>query len=123
MSDERRSFGIRGELLAREFLEGKGHTVLAVNFRVKFGELDLVTRDGETVVFVEVRTRCHDIFGHPLESVGPGKRRRLGRLAEFFLLERFGTTSVACRFDIIAIVATGSDEPQIVHLENAFPAL
>lgn len=120
MVDARRAFGIQGEALARDFLLAKGHKLLESNFRTKRGEIDLVTQDGQTIVFVEVRARRREMHGHPLETIGWGKQRRLWKLAERFLVERFGSVSLPCRFDVIGIIAAVDGEPEIIHVENAF---
>jgi putative endonuclease len=81
------------------------------NFRCKGGEIDLVMRDGDTLVFVEVRQRADRAHGGALASITPAKIRRLVRAAEFYLL-RFPVTP-PCRFDVVAI-----DGDQLAWLQN-----
>lgn len=107
------------ERLAAAWLAERGLVLLASNQHAKGGELDLVMRDGDTLVFVEVRHRADTRHGHPLETITPLKQRRLIRAARFYL-HRNGL-SCPCRFDVLA--ATGLPP----HLEfdwvaNAFEA-
>jgi len=107
------------ERLAAAWLAAHGLVLVAVNQHAKGGELDLVMRDGETLVFVEVRHRADSRHGHPLETVTPSKQRRLIRAARFYLHRN--RLSCPCRFDVLAV--TGLPP----HLEydwvaNAFEA-
>jgi len=113
--------GDTGESLARDFLVGKGMKILAENYRTRWGELDLVARDGNTLVFVEVKTRTQKRFGSPLEAVTPDKQRRITRMAQTYLLEK-GLGDVAARFDVIGIDLTGG-APRIDWIPNAFGGL
>jgi putative endonuclease len=112
--------GKRGEKRAAAFLRSHGFRILARGLTNRFGEIDLIALDGETIVFVEVRTRESLDAGHPAESVTPEKQARLTRAAlaylkENRLLERRG------RFDVVAIVwPDGSRTPEIKHYRNAF---
>ncbi|MFP4261764.1 MAG: YraN family protein [Halomonas sp.] len=112
----------RGEAIERHveaWLVARGLTVVAANQHAKGGELDLVMRDGETLVFVEVRHRADTRHGHPLETVTPTKQRRLVRAARFYL-QRNGL-SCPCRFDVVAVVGL-PPELDIQWLANAFDA-
>lgn len=85
----RADLGSRGEDLAAKFLTSRGHLVLARRFRNRHGELDLVTRSGDHLYFVEVKTRSSDLFGGPLHAVtGWRKQQRMARVAERFIAER-----------------------------------
>jgi putative endonuclease len=112
--------GKRGEKRAAAFLRSHGFRILARGLTNRFGEIDLIALDGETIVFAEVRTRESLDAGHPAESVTPEKQARLTRAAlaylkENRLLERRG------RFDVVAIVwPDGSLTPEIKHYRNAF---
>jgi len=118
---ERVRFGRGGEALAEAYLKDRGYRLLARRFRLRNGELDLVMEDGPTVVFVEVRTRRGRALGDPLESVGPLKQSRIIRAARVFL----GASRLhdrPCRFDVVAVVAPGTDPPRIDHRIDAFRA-
>ncbi len=107
-----------GEELARDFLLEKGYEILAENYRTPLGEIDLVVKEGNTIVFVEVRTRSSKIFGTPLESITPRKQERLIRLAIHFCVN-YSLYSQNFRFDVIGIF-TNKYESKIEHIMNAF---
>jgi putative endonuclease len=128
MSKKRQKLGKRGEEHAARWLVDAGWTVLARNWRCRIGELDLVvTRQvargrgvAQLVAFVEVKTRRAGLA--PKLSVTAAKRRRIVRLATWFLKD-LGWRSVVGRFDVIEVVwAAGASEPKIVHHESVFDA-
>ncbi|MBI4537827.1 MAG: YraN family protein [candidate division NC10 bacterium] len=122
MTEARRAVGRSGEDVAREFLERRGFTILAANFRCAAGEIDLIGRDSKTLVFVEVKSRTSDAFGPPKLAVHRRKQRQIVRAAEWFLAER-RLTDVACRFDVLAVNFPEEDEPpRIEWVRDAFPA-
>ncbi|PRY66121.1 putative endonuclease [Vreelandella songnenensis] len=102
-----RKRGAAIEQLAARWLQAQGLMLVTQNHHVKGGELDLVMRDGATLVFVEVKHRVTTQYGHPLETVTPTKRKRLVRAATLYI-GRYGLTS-PCRFDILAITGTPPD--------------
>jgi putative endonuclease len=110
--------GARGEALAVEYLRARGCRILAVDHRNSLGELDVVALEGDTVVFVEVKTRRSTEHGEPVDAVTPDKQRRLGRAALAFLKRR-GWLDRRCRFDVIAIV-WADDAPRLTHYPHAF---
>jgi putative endonuclease len=99
-SDGRKRLGARGEQAAAELLERLGYEILERNWRSRLGEIDLVARDGDTVVFVEVKLRV-DIYD-PLEAVDARKRRKLSQLAFDFLVHH-GMLAAPARFDVIGV--------------------
>lgn len=113
----RRALGPRGEQLAARYLEAKGWTVLATNYRVGRSEIDLVASRGEVVAFVEVKTRRSAGYGHPLEAVTAGKRERIGGVAAAWI-EAHGAPELTYRFDAIA-VRWGSGAV-VEHVEDAW---
>lgn len=116
----RKQLGNRGEIAAAEFLERSGYRILNRQFRNRFGELDLIALDGQTIVFVEVKTRKHTNAGHPTESISLAKRTHMTRAALAFLKSRRWLTR-SSRFDVISIIWTDSEKPpQIDHYKNAF---
>lgn len=104
--------------MAAEVLRRRGWRILARNYRCPLGELDLVALDGDVVVFVEVKTRRGSRAGSALEAVGPGKRRRLLRLARYFLAVH-GLTGRDCRFDVICLTVVPG-RARVAVLRNAF---
>jgi putative endonuclease len=114
--------GREGEKRAASFLAKKGVRVIARGVANQFGEIDLVGLDGETIVFVEVRTRRSLEAGHPAESVTPEKQGRLTRAALAFLKQN-RLLDRRSRFDVVAILwPDGAKSPQIEHYQNAFEA-
>ena len=95
------SLGRDAEARALAFLEQEGLTLVEKNFRCRTGEIDLIMRDGQVLVFIEVRSRKNQHFGGAAASVGPVKQQRLWRTASFYLL-KFPKPPV-CRFDLVAI--------------------
>ena len=110
-----RKRGAAIEQLAAQWLQEKGLTLVAQNHHVKGGELDIVMRDGSTLVFVEVKHRVTTRYGHPLETITATKRQRLIRAAQLYI-GKYGLTS-PCRFDILAI--TGAPPNLEFHWEKA----
>ena len=93
--------GVRGEDAAAELLESHGLRIVARNYRTRFGEIDIVARDGDCLVFVEVRLRANASFGGAVQSIGTGKRSRLVAAAQLFLMQT--RSRLPCRFDVVAI--------------------
>ncbi len=118
MSHGRQSLGRRGEDLACRELERRGCVILARRYRRRNGELDIIARDGHTIVFVEVKTRDGSEFGAGGEAVGPLKRRRMIHVALDYLW-RHRLSSGPCRFDVVS-VEIGRDGPKIEWYRNAF---
>jgi len=120
MTHARISLGKRGEDLACEELERRGYEIIARRVRVRSGELDVIARDGETLVFVEVKARAGREFGSPAEAVTPVKQRRLARLASEYLV-RQRLPECPCRFDVVSIHFEAGT-PEIEIFQNAFDA-
>ena len=116
MTRARIEFGGEGERVAEDYLTDKGYRVIERSYRCKIGQIDLVMRDGDTIVFVEVKNRSSSVFGRPEEAVDGRKQRKLMRLAEAFLLYR-RITDVPVRFDVVAIL-----DGKIEHIPDAFRA-
>jgi putative endonuclease len=115
----RLQLGRDGEQAAVRFLEKEGLAVVARGFRWHRGEIDVIARDGETVVFAEVKTRTDDDFGVPEESVTPAKRRQIRRVAAAYLAEN-RLESVPCRFDVLAVEFEADGAAVVRHLKDAF---
>ncbi|HET8947514.1 MAG TPA: YraN family protein [Candidatus Polarisedimenticolia bacterium] len=114
-----RDLGQGAEEAAARFLETRGMRVLARSFRTRSGEIDLVARDGEVLVFVEVKARASLSWGRPSEAVGWRKRARLERAARVFLL-RQGNPEPPCRFDVVEVLARPGEPWSFRHIEDAF---
>ncbi len=112
--------GRDGEAAACELYRRLGFEIVDRNYRAGRGEIDVVARRGETVVFCEVKTRRSDQWGLPAEAVGPAKQAQLRRLAAAWLAER-QPGYVEVRFDIVSvIVRDGTTEAEITHIPDAF---
>jgi putative endonuclease len=112
--------GARAEALAANWLERHGLLVLARNFRVRGGEIDLVCRDGKSLVFVEIRLRRNGHFGGAAASITASKRRRLVLAAQHYLARHARAADADCRFDCVLMSAL--DEAAIEWVKNAFSA-
>ena len=115
-----KALGNRGEQIAQKYLEGKGYKILDVNFRNKIGELDIVAKEGDCIVFVEVKTRQSLQCGQPYESVHQWKIRKIGQLAQSYLKFKFNTIDMYARFDVISIILEEESPPKVEHIKNAF---
>jgi putative endonuclease len=116
----RDALGQRGENVAARHLRDLGYKIIERNFRCEVGEVDIIARDGKTLVFVEVKTRTYD-DPTPEEQVGDIKRHQLTKAARFYL-SRYGTPQPPARFDVVAIVWPTGRDPQIRHTPEAFEA-
>ena len=114
------TLGQRGERAAERFLLRNGMVIVARGFQDKFGEIDLIAVDDDTIVFAEVKTRTSDLAGLPAEAVDETKQQHLTRTA-FGYLKWHRLTECRARFDVIAITWPSKDqEPEIIHYVNAF---
>jgi putative endonuclease len=120
MSQARQTFGRIGEDLACAELERRGYVILERRYRCRAGEVDIVARDGQTVVFVEVKARGSAAFGNAAEAVTVDKRRRLARLALHYLA-RHGHPELPCRFDVVS-VGDGPEGAEVTVIPHAFAA-
>jgi putative endonuclease len=108
--------GRRGEAQAAGFLKKNGLKIMARNVRAGCDEIDLIARQGDTLVFVEVKTRKNEDFGRPAAAVDRAKRKKLSRAAIHFLKQR-KLRPPNIRFDVVEIVG---EKPEIRHIPNAF---
>ena len=117
-NDLRQTFGITGEDLAAAELARRGYAILERRYRTRHGEIDIIARDGATLVFVEVKARASREFGGAAAAVKPMKQRRVVQMAvDYLALRRLAGSP--CRFDVVAIdYDTG--EPVITVYPNAF---
>jgi putative endonuclease len=116
----RKLLGNRGERAAARYLRRNGFRILARQFANRYGEIDLIALDGDSIVFVEVKTRTSDVAGQPVEAVTLDKQSRLTRAALAYLKSR-GLLEFRARFDVVALVwPAGSREPVVQHYRNAF---
>lgn len=114
---DRRQLGALGEQQALLYLQQQGLKLLARNWHCRQGELDLVMREDETVVFVEVRYRRHATWGSALESINSRKQQRLVRTAQAFLQSQSEWAELPCRFDVLTL---DGPDMQLHWIRNAF---
>lgn len=110
--------GNLGEEIAGKFLDKLGYEIIDRNYRIGRGEIDIVAKDGNVLVFIEVKTRKGLDKGLPIEAVTQAKISQLRKLAERYLYEK-NISDTDCRFDVIGIELT-DDKPVIEHYINAF---
>ena len=120
MSYARQALGKHGEDLACGELERRGYAILTRRYRRRGGEIDIIARDGETIVFVEVKTREDLAFGGGADAIPAFKRRRMVQIAEDYLA-RHHRGDCRCRFDVVSIEIT-SGAPVFELYQNAFDA-
>ena len=119
MTLARLTLGKQGEDLACRELRRRGYAVLARRFRTRFGEIDIIARDGDTLVFVEVKTRRSGRFGGAVAAVHFRKQRRLINMARSYLMGCRGTEP-PCRFDVVGVTLSAGERPVVEVLVNAF---
>jgi putative endonuclease len=112
--------GAAGEEAAEEFLRLSGYRIVARNVRTKVGELDLVALDGDTLCFIEIKTRSSSEFGRAVEAVGPHKQRRLAKAALLFLAKN--RSQRPCRFDVLGLDRARDGAWSFTLVKNAFDA-
>ncbi|OPY84466.1 MAG: hypothetical protein A4E72_02219 [Syntrophus sp. PtaU1.Bin208] len=107
-----------GEEMAAAYLEEAGYRILERNYRCPFGEIDIVAQEGDTLVFVEVKSRRSENYGLPQLAVGPEKQRRISKISLFYLQShRLEPSDV--RFDVVAILLRPKN-PSIELIKDAF---
>ena len=111
--------GNKGEDYACELLIDLGFTIIKRNYHYGHGEIDIIAMDGETLVFVVVKTRKNLEFGDPIQGVTKNKQRQIRKIAEGYLMEN-KISDMDCRFDVVGIILQGNEAPKINHIENAF---
>jgi putative endonuclease len=116
---DRISLGISGEDLACRELERRGYAVLARRYRTRFGEIDIICRDGPTIVFVEVKARTNERYGEPAEAVTLHKQVKVAAMAEDYLARRH-LHGTPCRFDVVAVGFEPGRGLKVTVFQNAF---
>jgi putative endonuclease len=117
-ADEKKDAGARAEQLAQDYLVRQGLVKCAQNYRCKLGEIDLIMRHADTLVFIEVRLRKNNQFANAAESVTLSKQRKIINTAQYYLQQHQLTDKVNCRFDVVAFDKALQPE----WIKNAFNA-
>lgn len=113
MTTNKRQIGAAYEEQAAHFLIGQGYQILERNYRCRQGEIDLIAKDGKTLVFVEVKYRKDKQKGHPLEAVNRYKQQKIIHTAMYYCYKQKVFDAQACRFDIVSIL--GEDIELLKH--------
>lgn len=121
MLNLRQQYGEAGEAIAARLLRKKGYRIIATNYRTRWGEIDIIARDGHTIVFVEVKARQSGRFGAPKEAVTPRKQRRISMVALAYL-KTTGQSQAKARFDVVSI-RSATQGPEVEIIRNAFDLL
>lgn len=116
----RRSFSERGEDLAARHLRKRGYRLIGRNVRLGRYEIDIIARDGDTVAFVEVKTRRSDAYAAPEVNVTPEKIRHIRRAAHVYIAQH-GAPDTYYRFDVVSVVMPDTGKPVITLFQDAFP--
>ena len=119
MSDNRQKIGVMGEQLAANYLRKTGKKILCTNYRCRYGEIDIIARDQETILFIEVKSRTSNTFGPPAAAVTMHKQQQIIKTALYYLTEK-NLSDTAVRLDVIAVLFQREQEPCIEYISNAF---
>lgn len=119
-SSRRLWFGTAGERTAARALRRGRHVILARNYRCPGGEIDLITSDHGTLVFVEVKTRTDEKHQAAPEAVGPGKWSRVERAARYYVLRHRAVADRPMRFDLVTVVWARGQRPIVEHYPDAY---
>jgi putative endonuclease len=112
--------GRLGENIARGYLIEKGYSIIELNYSTRYGEIDIIARDGKLVVFIEVKTRRGINFGYPREAVDKHKQLKIKNMAEFYILRK-ELRDTPMRFDVIEVfLDKDNNTKSIFQLKNAF---
>jgi putative endonuclease len=123
VTDNRKGLGSAGEEEAARLLKKNGYKILERNYRSRFGEIDIVAREGETMVFVEVKTRTGENFGSPKEALDKRKRRHITRASMDYLARAGSGSERPVRFDVVTVTVELKDGSLSTELiKNAFEA-
>ncbi len=118
MLNLRQVFGKFGEDLAVRYLKKKGYQVLCRNYRTRFGEIDIIAKDADTIVFVEVKSRRTSTFGHPKDSITHSKQKKISKTALYYLKTN-DQSNCRARFDVVT-VNSADKKIDVEIIKNAF---
>jgi putative endonuclease len=113
------TIGKEGENIAAAWLISHGYTLVARNYRKRFGEVDIIASHDGYLVFIEVKTRASNRYGSPLEAVTVKKQRQLSRIAIDYLT-RNKLLDTQCRFDVVSVILAKGQMPKVDVIVNAF---
>lgn len=120
MLNLRQILGQKGEKQAARFLKQKGYKIVIANYRCKYGEIDLVARDADILIFIEIKTRTSNDFGGPAAAVNYRKQQQISKVAHHYLVTHHRNDDVDARFDVICVLSPKGQQTQIEHIHDAF---
>ena len=118
MKNRRQKFGEQGEALAVRRLKKAGYKIIETNYRNRLGEIDIIAKDKDTLVFIEVKSRTSVRFGSPKWAVTPKKQKKISMVALYYL-KATNQVSARARFDVVGVMSN-QDAPQVEIIKNAF---
>lgn len=119
MLNSRQNLGQSGEDIAAKFLSKTGYTILTRNYRCRYGEIDIIAKVRDTLVFIEVKTRKGEAYGSPAAAVTPKKQRQISKIALYYLTEH-NLFDAPARFDVVSIIIVPDQSSHIDIITNAF---
>ncbi len=119
MSNFRRFLGQNGEKLAQTHIKKLGYKILTTNYRIRNGEVDIIAKDNDVLVFLEVKSRKSTSCGTPLSSITWRKQKKISGVALEYIL-RNNLVDTDARFDVISVTWDSTHSPRIEHIQNAF---
>jgi putative endonuclease len=119
MVNLRQILGEQGERQAALYLKKKGYKVVTANYRCKYGEIDLIARDADILIFIEVKTRTSTDFGVPAAAVDYRKQQQISKVAHHYLITHHND-DVDVRFDVISILSPRGQKTEFEHIPDAF---
>jgi len=121
MAIDKLAIGRMGEEAATKALKKNGYRIVARNFRCRFGEIDIIAKDGKTLVFVEVKTRASDAFGTPGAGVDARKQRHMINASSIYMNEN-GLDEALVRFDVVGVDTSNGKVSRVEIIRDAFSA-
>ncbi|ASW42934.1 YraN family protein [Clostridium isatidis] len=122
MKNYNKNIGSYGEDIGINFLKEKGYYILDKNFRNKYGEIDVICKFKDMIIFVEVKSRYNNSFGRPMEAITCSKQKKIINLCKYYIYKR-KLFNYNCRFDVIEVYFNAkNDLNNIIHIEDAFRA-
>lgn len=119
MPNLRQILGQKGEKQAAKYLKKKGYKLVTANYRCQYGEIDLIARDADILIFIEVKTRTSTDFGDPAAAVDYRKQQQISKVAHHYLVTHHND-DVDARFDVISVLSPNGKKTEIEHITNAF---
>ena len=117
-----KTLGNSGEDSAVEYLQTNGYRIIERNFRVPWGEIDIIAQEGQTIVFVEVKTRTSATYGAPFDAVWGRKQHKIVKVALAYLKKKYNNRDIRARFDVVSIMRNAEGKNRIEIIKNAFEA-